>query len=264
MESPVHGAEQNRPEQPNGRAKPAPVETDFELEKLPLHEELDLMSWVQQEVRSRRRLPTVEVEAAGGSLYLRLRERDRPALPLIRPTDHTNFLAVHAVNVSLLAMALAEFVQFDDQAIRKIGVAALLQDIGMARVPLHVIGKPGQITPEEREAIKQHPQEGARVILEADSTLDLAAIVAYEHHMKVDGSGYPKPRFPRPPHYVSRLVQLCDIYHALSSPRPFRQPWPPEIIASFINERAGFEFHPTLATALTTMMQRFEESAQAA
>jgi putative nucleotidyltransferase with HDIG domain len=182
---------------------------------------------------------------------------------LIRFSDNDSFLAVHAINVSLIAMALAEFVQFDEKAVRRIGLAGLLHDIGMARIPQHIVVKPGQFSPEEREAIKLHPEEGARLILEADTSLDLAAIVAYEHHIKSDGSGYPKLRFPRAPHYVSRLVQLCDIYHALRSPRPFRQAWPPEIVASFLNERAGFEYHPALATALTTMMPRLEPLAEA-
>jgi putative nucleotidyltransferase with HDIG domain len=225
-----------------------------------LHSELEVIGWVQGEIRARRRLAVAEAEAVAGSLFLRLREYAGVALPLIKPSDHANFLAVHAVNVSLLSMALAEFVQFDEQAVQKVGLAALLHDIGMARVPLHIVAKPGQISPDEREAIKQHPQEGARVILEGDSSLDMAAIVAFEHHMKVDGTGYPKTRLPRAPHYVSRLVQLCDVYHALRSPRPFRQPWPPEIVASFLNERAGFEFHPALATALTTLMQRLESA----
>lgn len=238
-------------------------ESGATVEEAPVHllqPELDVIAWVQAEIRARRPLAVAEAEAVAGSLFLRLRDFAGVALPLIKPSGHANFLAVHAVNVSLLSMALAEFVQFDEQAVRKVGLAGLLHDIGMARVPLHIVAKPGQISEEEREAIKQHPQEGARILLQADSSLDMAAIVAFEHHMKADGSGYPKVRLPRAPHYVSRLVQLVDVYHALRSPRPFRQPWPLEIVASYLNERAGFEFHPALAIALTTLMQRLESA----
>ncbi|MGH7555449.1 MAG: HD-GYP domain-containing protein [Longimicrobiales bacterium] len=232
-------------------------------DRVTLQAELAAIAWVHQEVRTRRHLPLAEVEGVAGSLFLRLRECQGRHLSLIRFSDNDSFLAVHAINVSLIAMALAEFVQFDEKAVRRIGLAGLLHDIGMARIPQHIVVKPGQFSPDEREAIKLHPQEGARLILEADTSLDLAAIVAYEHHIKLDGSGYPRLRFPRAPHYVSRLVQLCDIYHALRSPRPFRQAWPPEIVASFLNERAGFEYHPALATALTTMMPRLEPLAEA-
>jgi putative nucleotidyltransferase with HDIG domain len=249
---------------PDAAAAAAAMAVDDDPADRPGKEELEAIAWVQEEVRSRRPLPVAEVEAAAGSLFLRLREARGESIPLVRPREDENFLPIHAVNVALLSMALAQYVQFDEHAVRRIGTAALLHDIGMARVPLHILVKPGQISPDEREAIKQHPQEGARLILEADATFDLPAIVAYEHHMKADGSGYPKLRFPRPPHYVSRLVQLCDIYQALRSPRPFRRPWPPEIVASFLNERAGFEFHPALASALTLMMQRLEPSPQPA
>jgi putative nucleotidyltransferase with HDIG domain len=220
--------------------------------------ELESVRWVQQEVREGRALPVVETVTVVASLHVAMRREDRLSLPLLRVDDMNDYLAVHALNVSMLSMALAEYVDFDTEATRKIGVAALLHDIGMTRMPVDLIAKPGQISAGERDRIKEHPIEGARVIMAADPSLELAATVAYEHHLKVDGSGYPKLTYPRPGHYVSRLVQLCDIYHALRSPRPFRQPWPREIIYSFLNERAGFEFHPALAAALTRMTQQLD------
>src|SRR5690606_31694444 len=149
-------------------------------------------------------------------------------------------------------------VQFDAAAVRRIGLAALLYDVGMLRLPANLIDKQAQLTDAEREELKRHPIEGARIILAADAFLDLPAIVAYEHHIRTDGSGYPTLRYRRPTHYVTRLVQLCDIYNALRSPRPFRPAWPAEIVCSFLSERAGFEYHPALATALIAMMRRYE------
>jgi putative nucleotidyltransferase with HDIG domain len=224
----------------------------------PFDQELAAMAWVQQEVREGRRLPVLEAFVAANTLYLGMRPEGRLILPLITVRDMSKYVEIHAVNVAMLAMALAEYAEFDADAVRKIGLTALLHDIGMARMPVDVLGKPGQISPDERERIKEHPVEGARIIMAADATLDLAMVVAYEHHLKMDGSGYPRLIYPRAGHYVSRLVQLCDIYHALRSPRPFRMPWPREIIYSFLNERAGFEFHPTLAATLTRMVQQLD------
>lgn len=231
-----------------------------------LDTELEAMRWIQNEVREGRALGAAEVQTVAASLHLAMRIDGRLGLPLIHVADMSDYLAIHAINVALLAMALSEYVDFDTDATRKIGVAALLHDIGMTRLPADLAGKPGQISTVERDRIKEHPIEGARVILTSDPSLELAATVAYEHHLKVDGSGYPRLTYPRPGHYVSRLVQLCDIYHALRSPRPFRQPWPRDIIYSFLNERAGFEFHPALAAALTRMTQQLDppSSAEAA
>lgn len=223
--------------------------------------ELMAMRWLQNEVREGRPLPVIEVSTVAATLHVTMRAEGRLGLPLLAVADMDDYLAVHALNVAMLAMALSEYVDFDTDATRKIGVAALLHDIGMTRLPPELIAKPGQISAVERERIKEHPVEGARIIIGSDPSLELAATVAYEHHLKVDGSGYPRLTYPRPGHYVSRLVQLCDIYHALRSPRPFRQPWPRDIIYSFLNERAGFEFHPALAAALTRMTQQLDPPA---
>jgi putative nucleotidyltransferase with HDIG domain len=224
----------------------------------PLQQELDTVLWLQQEVREGRPLPVLEAFVTANALYLAIKPEGKLKLHMLPLSDMTRYVVVHALNVSMLAMAMAEFADFDTEAARKIGLAALLHDIGMARMPVDILAKPGQISADERDRIKEHPVEGARIIMAANGTLDLATVVAYEHHLKMDGSGYPKLTYPRTGHYVSRLVQLCDIYHALSSPRPFRTAWPRDIIFSFLNERAGFEFHPTLAATLVRMVQQLD------
>lgn len=217
-------------------------------------DEIDAMRWIHERVRSTRRLPLVEAHAVVNSLHAELRWGCGP-LAATRLPSMESYHAVHAVSVCLLSMALARSVQFDDAAARTIGLAALLHDIGMLNVDPELLARPGQLTAIEREQVKRHPEEGARIVLAADASLDLAAIVAYEHHIKIDGSGYPRPLFRRSAHYVSRLVQVCDVYHALRSPRPFRPSWPDEIITSFLTERAGFEFHPALTASLVSLVR---------
>lgn len=217
-------------------------------------EELNAVFWLQQEVRDGRPLPVTEADAVSHSLFVALQQDGPTVLPQLPLHDMSEYVAVHAINVSLLAMALGEFTGLDDGEVRDLGMAALLHDIGMAGVPAELLAKAEQLEPAERELVKQHPLLGATLIVEADAALDLAAVVAYEHHIRLDGSGYPALTFPRNGHFASRLVQLCDIYHALRSPRPFRAAWPEDIVFSFIRERAGFEFDPDLATSLTQML----------
>lgn len=217
--------------------------------------EIGAINWVHGEVVAGRPLPLAEARAVADTLFLELRWGCGPTKPITIPGSMESYHAVHAVNVSVLAMGLARAVQFDEEDVRKIGLAALLHDIGMLRVDPELLARAGQLKALERERVKQHPEEGARMLLAADPSLDLAAVVAYEHHIKLDGSGYPRPLFRRSAHYVSRLVQVCDVYHALRSPRPFRPPWPDEIIESFLTERAGFEFHPALTAALVKLVR---------
>jgi HD-GYP domain-containing protein (c-di-GMP phosphodiesterase class II) len=219
-------------------------------------EEVEAVAWIHAQVAAGRRLPVLEAEAVVDLVFAERRWGGRPLIPLVPVQDMSSFLAVQAVNVSSLAMALAESLQFEDPAVRRVGVAALLHDIGMVRLAPSILSKPGQISPEERAEVVRHPIEGARILLAADASLDLAAVVAYEHHLRMDGSGYPHLSYPRSAHYVSRLIQLCDVFCGLYSPRPYRVAWPLDIILSFLAERAGFEFHPTLTVALTSLVQQ--------
>ncbi len=220
-------------------------------------DEVDAAQWIHQQVAEGKRLPVAEAEALINALFADVRWSGRPLLPPVAVRDTAYLAGTHAVNVAALSMALADSLQFEEVAVRRVGVAGLLHDIGMTRLPAEIAGKSGQLTPEERELVKRHPVEGARILLAADASLDLAAVVAYEHHLRMDGSGYPHLVYPRSAHYVSRLVQLCDVFVALASPRPYRAAWPLEIILSFLSERAGFEFHPTLSGALTELVQQF-------
>jgi len=218
-------------------------------------EELATISWLQNAVRRGDPLPVTEAEAVAYSLHVALTRLGDGGMPQLPVHAMTEYVPAHAINVALLAMALADYVGLPHSDVRRIGVAGLLHDLGMVTVPVELLSKPDQLDADERELIKQHPVTGATLIVEAEASLQLAAVVAYEHHIRVDGSGYPQLRYPRKAHYVSRLVQLCDVYHALSSPRPFRQPWPHDIILSFISSRAGAEFDPELARSLAEMLK---------
>jgi HD-GYP domain-containing protein (c-di-GMP phosphodiesterase class II) len=218
-------------------------------------DEVEAMEWIFSHVAGGGNLPVAEAECVVNALFAEHKWGGRFVFPLLPVPDTSAFLPVHAVNVTSLAMALAGTQQFDPHAIRRIGLAGLLYDIGMARIPQNVWRKPGKLTARERQLAKSHPREGAALLLAAHESLDLAAVVAYEHHLRMDGSGYPKLTYPRSAHFVSRLIQVCDVFCALSTDRPYRKAWPLEVILSFLDERAGFEFHPTIASALTSLVR---------
>ena len=219
-------------------------------------DELAAVSWYQRRVADGEPLPVTEPEAVASSLHLALDRLGPGSVPQLPLLEMSQYVAVHSLNVALLAIGFAEYLGMPHANVREIALAGLLHDLGMAIVPIDLLGKPGQLEPAERELIKQHPAIGASLIVQSDPALALAAVVAYEHHLRPDGGGYPELRYPRIPHYVSRLVQLCDVYHALSSPRPFRQAWPRDVILSFISSRAGLEFDPELARAFADLVQR--------
>ncbi len=137
-------------------------------------------------------------------------------------------------------------------------MAGLLHDLGKVTIPKEILNKPGRFDDRELEIMKAHPVEGARMILTSDQHLDLAAAVAYEHHIMIDGGGYPSLRYPRDCHFASKLVHVCDVYDALRTKRPYRDSWPAKKVLAYIDGKSGTEFDAALAHAFTAMMDQWE------
>ena len=106
--------------------------------------------------------------------------------------------------------------------------------------------------------MNSHPAEGAKLILVSQPELDLAAVVAYEHHIMINGGGYPRFTYDRVCHQGSRVVHVCDVYDALRTNRPYRDAWASEKILAYIEERSGVEFDGEIAHAFTRMIREWE------
>jgi putative two-component system response regulator len=162
------------------------------------------------------------------------------------------------LNVAVLSMGLAERLGLPPAQVRAHGIAGLLHDIGKTRIPLELLTKPGRLSDEERVMINKHPADGARIIMQSDEELDLAAIVAYEHHIMLNGGGYPLLHYSRPCILASRLVHVCDVFDALRTKRPYRDAWESEKVFAYLLERAGTEFDPDLVSAFVGMLREGE------
>lgn len=228
-----------------------------------LHEECQAIHWVHEEVSRSGRLPLLEAEVLVHSLSMAMHAEQATVLPLLQLKDFDQYTTTHSMNVAVLAMALAEALELGSAQVRAVGVAGLLHDLGKVRVPREVLLKPGKLTDAERAEIQRHPAEGARILLAGDQPLDLAAVVAYEHHLMLDGSGYPCRHSQRDTHYGSRLVHLCDVYDALRTRRPYRDAWESETALEYIQQRAGLEFDPALAAVFTAMVRRWDHRVMA-
>jgi len=223
---------------------------------LTLGEEAETFRWLQTEVQSGGAVPLLEAEAVVRSLSVAMHGDSRMVLPLLKLKEFDQYTTTHSLNVAVLAMGLAESLHCRPKEVRAIGIAGLLHDIGKIRIPLEVLTKPGKLNDEERAIMNSHPIDGARVIMQSDEDLGMAATVAYEHHIMLDGGGYPLLHYKRECAMASRLVHVCDVYDALSTKRPYRDAWPAEKTMSYLEERAGSEFDPDLVTAfLRTLRQ---------
>jgi putative nucleotidyltransferase with HDIG domain len=184
-------------------------------------------------------------------------------LPLLKLRQFDEYTTTHSINVSVLVMGIAEWMGMGAQDVRAFGVAGLLHDLGKVKIPKDILNKAGKLTAEERTIMNAHPAEGARIIIATERDLDLAAVVAYEHHIMLNGGGYPAFKYPRDCHSASKLVHVCDVYDALRTNRPYRDAWPPDQVLAYLEEKAGTEFDPDVDRQFVKMMRERETTVAA-
>jgi len=227
-----------------------------------LGEEIESIQSMHREVMERGKLPLAEAEAVVRSLSMAMHGDQAMILPLLQLRDFDEYTTTHSLNVSVLVMALAEYLELAPQDVRTFGVAGLLHDLGKVKIPPEILNKPGKLTDEERQIMQNHPVDGAKLIIESGRRLDLAAAVAHEHHIMINGHGYPTRHYPRECHKASNLVHVCDVYDALRTKRPYRDSWESERVLGYIEERTGTEFEPAAASAFVKMMRKVEGGIQ--
>ena len=127
----------------------------------------------------------------------------------------------HSIGVADAALSIARTLELPAERIKVVRRAALLHDIGKLRVPNSILDKPGRLTGEEFAVVKEHPAL-TRNILERVSVFGELAVIAGDHHEKLDGSGYPNHATASQLSLESRILGVADIYGALSEERPYR------------------------------------------
>lgn len=231
---------------------PGPVAPEVHL-----GEEVEAMRYACDRVAAGEPLPLAEISGVVRSLSVALHPEGELVLPLLTERSAGDHLAYHAVNTAILAMSFSEWLGLGGEETRAVARAALLHDIGMVRVPDEVF-RVEALSEAGRSGVARHPEDGARLLMSRSSELDLAATTAYEHHLGMDGTGYPTRRFHPEPHYISRVIAVCGGYDALRSERCYR---PARDAASALREienGKGSVYDPAITTAFVTMMQRWE------
>jgi putative nucleotidyltransferase with HDIG domain len=165
---------------------------------------------------------------------------------LMQMQSHDDYTVTHSLNVSAIVVAQATSLGLPENRLQEIGLAAMLHDIGKEKIPSEILQKPGKINPQEFAKMAEHPVAGAKVLRKMDCGSDLPVIVSFEHHIKYDGSGYPKESSKRQLHPVSYMTQIADVYDALRTYRPYRESLDIKTTLSIMEKGRGTEFEPRL------------------
>ncbi len=188
----------------------------------------------------------------------RLVNHDRTSLmALTALKKYDNYTFTHMVNVAALAMAQARALNIDGPLLREFGFAALMHDIGKVNTPIEVLNKPGKLARDEFDVMKQHVVDGAHILRRTPEMPALAPIVAFEHHLKQDLSGYPENIGHRKLNLCTQIVSIADVFDALRSNRPYRQGMATVRIRSIMSEQDSPAFNPVLLKRFVNLMGLF-------
>ncbi len=160
---------------------------------------------------------------------------------LARLKSADEYTYMHSVTVCALMVSLGRELGMDEDQCREAGLAGMLHDLGKALMPQDVLNKPGKLTPEEFEIIKQHPVKGYELLKQARDIPEGVSDVCLHHHERYDGTGYPdKLAGEGITLTLARMGAICDVYDAVTSNRPYKAGWDP---AYAITQMASWKGH---------------------
>src|SRR5262245_18791732 len=163
-------------------------------------------------------------------------------LALTTLKNYDNYTFTHMVNVSILTMGQARGLGIEGPLLREFGLAALMHDIGKVKTPLEVLNKPDKLTDDEFTIMKRHVVDGAEILRKTPDIPALAPVVAFEHHLRMDGSGYPHGVTRKSLNVGTMLCSIADVYDAMRSQRNYQQAFPTDRILEVLKRNDGQQF----------------------
>jgi putative nucleotidyltransferase with HDIG domain len=163
-------------------------------------------------------------------------------LALTTLKNYDNYTFTHMVNVSILTMGQARGLGIDGPLLREFGLAALMHDIGKVRTPIEILNKPDKLTDAEFTIMKRHVVDGAEILRMTPDVPPLVPVVAFEHHLRIDGSGYPDGVTRSSLNIGTMLCSVADVYDAMRSQRAYQQSFPTDRILAVLQRSDGKQF----------------------
>jgi putative nucleotidyltransferase with HDIG domain len=185
-----------------------------------------------------------DADAARGmvdSLAQAVAQNRTALLALTALKNYDNYTFTHMVNVSILTMGQARGVGIDGPLLREFGLAALMHDIGKVKTPNEILNKPDKLTDQEYDVLKRHTVDGAQILRKTPEMPTLAPIVAFEHHLRADGTGYPNAQRAQL-NLATSLCGIADVYDAMRSQRVYQPAFPTDRILAVLQRNDGKQF----------------------
>jgi putative nucleotidyltransferase with HDIG domain len=168
--------------------------------------------------------------------------------------NYDNYTFTHMVNVSILTMGQARALGIEGRLLREFGLSALMHDIGKVRTPKEILHKPDKLTDDEFAIMRRHTIEGAEILRRTPEMPIMAPVVAFEHHLRRDGTGYPVGVKRHSLNLGTMLCSISDVYDAMRSQRVYQQAFPTERILAVLRRADGAEFDQNLVRRFVQLL----------
>lgn len=163
---------------------------------------------------------------------------------------HGDYIYGHSVNVCTIAVKIGILLGYNQLKLAELGIGALFHDIGMTKIPLQVLDKTSNLTNDEIKLIQTHPEVGFSMLKENQAISMVSAHVAYQHHERYDGSGYPRRIAGEAIHEFGRITAVADVYDSMTTEKIYRRAKSVAETLEYIISRKGIEFDPDIADVL--------------
>lgn len=168
--------------------------------------------------------------------------------------NYDNYTFTHMVNVSILTMSQARALGMEGSTLRELGLAALMHDIGKVRTPTDILNKPEKLTDSEFAIMRMHVVDGAEILRRTPEMPAIAPVIAFEHHLRLDGTGYPFGVTRAGLNLGTQLCSIADVYDAMRSQRSYQQAFPSDRILEVMKRNDGHQFDQHLVRRFTQLL----------
>ncbi|PLS18081.1 hypothetical protein CVD28_10430 [Bacillus sp. M6-12] len=162
---------------------------------------------------------------------------------------HDNYIFTHSLNVTLYSLAIGIEMKLNQKQIEMLGMGAILHDVGKMLVPAEILMKPDKLSVEEFEEIKKHSDLGFHLLRNAVTVPLIVAHCAYQHHERLDGSGYPRGIKGGEIHLFGRIIAVADVFDAVTSNRVYRKAMLPHEGLEILYAGSGIQFESKIIEA---------------
>jgi putative nucleotidyltransferase with HDIG domain len=171
--------------------------------------------------------------------------------------DYDNYTFNHSVNVGVLAMALGTAMNLKREEIEELGVAGFLHDIGKTKIDKNILNKPGKLSAQEFEQMKQHSEIGANIIKEMEGINPEVSQAVLGHHIRYNRQGYPEWAQHLPFNYMSEVIAIADCYDAITTLRVYQHPMNPKAAIDQMNKLSGNVLNSALVATFIKLMGKY-------